>query len=81
MSAGDGGQQVVGIDLHRRRSVMVRMAENGERLRSVRIANDAMTPPSMTKSRTPRARAAVAKFTEDSGRLLSMAVYFFHYPV
>jgi transposase len=34
------GRQVVGIDLHRRRSVLVRMAETGERLETVRISND-----------------------------------------
>ena len=33
-------KQVVGIDLHRRRSVIVRMTEHGERLGVVRIAND-----------------------------------------
>jgi transposase len=34
------GRQVVGIDLHRRRSVIVRMTETGERLETVRIGND-----------------------------------------
>jgi transposase len=34
------GQQIVGIDLHRRRSVLVRMTETGERLETVRITND-----------------------------------------
>jgi len=34
------GRQVVGMDLHRRRSVLVRMTEGGERLETVRIAND-----------------------------------------
>ena len=34
------GTQVVGIDLHRRRSVIVRMTEAGERLETVRIDND-----------------------------------------
>ena len=33
-------RQYVGIDLHRRRSVIVRMDEAGERLRTVRIGND-----------------------------------------
>jgi transposase len=36
------GRQVVGIDLHRRRSVIVRMTEAGERLGCVRIDNDPM---------------------------------------
>jgi len=34
------GRQIVGIDLHRRRSVVVRMTETGERLETVRISND-----------------------------------------
>ena len=34
------GQQIVGIDLHRQRSVLVRMTESGERLGGVRINND-----------------------------------------
>jgi hypothetical protein len=34
------GQQSVGIDLHRRRSVIVRMNREGERLETVRIVND-----------------------------------------
>ncbi|MFC6023839.1 transposase [Plantactinospora solaniradicis] len=42
MEAEYDGQQIVGIDLHRRRSVIVRMTEAGERLDSVRIDNDPM---------------------------------------
>jgi hypothetical protein len=38
---GYAGQQFVGIDLHRRRSVVVRMTESGEVLETVRILNDA----------------------------------------
>jgi hypothetical protein len=34
------GRQFVGMDLHRRRSVLVRMTETGEVLEAVRIAND-----------------------------------------
>jgi hypothetical protein len=34
------GKQYVGIDLHRQRSVIVRMTRDGERLEAVRIAND-----------------------------------------
>jgi len=34
------GRQIVGIDLHRRRSLIVRMSEAGERLGVVRIDND-----------------------------------------
>jgi transposase len=36
------GRQFVGIDLHRRRSVIVRMTETGQRLETVRIDNDPM---------------------------------------
>src|ERR1700746_2767893 len=34
------GRQFVGMDLHRRRSVLVRMTEAGEHLETVRILND-----------------------------------------
>jgi len=34
------GRQYVGVDLHRRRSVIVRMTPDGERLGWVRIDND-----------------------------------------
>jgi transposase len=34
------GKQIVGMDVHRRRSVLVRMTEAGERLETVRISND-----------------------------------------
>jgi fructoselysine-6-P-deglycase FrlB-like protein len=34
------GRQFVGMDLHRRRSVLVRMGETGEHLETVRILND-----------------------------------------
>jgi hypothetical protein len=40
MSTDYDGQQYVGIDLHRRRSVIVRMTPEGEQLNSVRIDND-----------------------------------------
>jgi len=41
VSESYAGQQFVGMDLHRRRSVLVRMTEAGERLETVRIVNDA----------------------------------------
>ncbi len=40
MSGSYSGRQIVGMDLHRRRSVLVRMTETGERLETVRISND-----------------------------------------
>ena len=40
MSESYEGQQIVGMDLHRRRSVLVRMTETGEVLETVRISND-----------------------------------------
>ena len=40
MSEVYSGQQFVGMDLHRRRSVLVRMSETGEHLETVRILND-----------------------------------------
>ena len=40
MSGAYEGRQIVGIDLHRRRSVLVRMTKTGQRLKTVRISND-----------------------------------------
>ena len=40
MHADYAGRQYVGIDLHRRRSVIVRQTDQGELLESVRIDND-----------------------------------------
>jgi transposase len=40
MSEQYEGQQFVGMDLHRRRSVLVRMTESGKWLETVRIVND-----------------------------------------
>ena len=40
MNADYDGRQYVGIDLHRRRSVIVRMTEDGRKLETVRIDND-----------------------------------------
>ena len=34
------GPQIVGMDLHRRRSVLVRMTGTGEQLETVRISDD-----------------------------------------
>jgi len=39
METAYDGRQVVGMDLHRRRSVLVRMAEDGRRLGMTRIVN------------------------------------------
>src|SRR6201987_5171131 len=39
METAYDGRQIVGMDLHRRRSVLVRMAEDGRRLATARITN------------------------------------------
>ena len=39
MEAAYDGPQFVGMDLHRRRSVLVRMTEDGRRLGTARITN------------------------------------------
>src|SRR5437660_7727234 len=41
MTEAYDGRQVVGMDLHRRRSVIVRMTEDGRKLETVRITNSA----------------------------------------
>jgi hypothetical protein len=40
MSGAYEGRQIVGMDLHRRRSVLVRMTETGQHLETARISND-----------------------------------------
>ena len=40
MNAEYDGRQIVGIDLHRRRSVIVQLSPEGERLGKTRIDND-----------------------------------------
>ena len=40
MSGAYEGRQIIGMDLHRRRSVLVRMTEAGDALETVRITND-----------------------------------------
>ena len=44
MSELYSGRQFVGMDLHRRRSVLVRMTESGRHLETVRISNDPEYP-------------------------------------
>ena len=39
MSEAYDGRQVVGMDLHRHRSVLVRMSEDGRKLGTARITN------------------------------------------
>jgi hypothetical protein len=39
MSEAYDGQQIVGMDLHRRRSVLVRMTPEGRKLETTRITN------------------------------------------
>jgi hypothetical protein len=39
MTEAYDGRQVVGMDLHRRRSVLVRMTEDGRKLETARIGN------------------------------------------
>jgi hypothetical protein len=40
VSESYSGRQFVGIDLHRRRSVIVRMTTDGDPLECIRISND-----------------------------------------
>src|SRR5215510_4004306 len=51
MTEAYDGRQVVGMDLHRRRSVLVRMTEDGKRLGSARITN---SPAALRAGTSPR---------------------------
>ena len=49
METAYDGRQIVGMDLHRRRSVLVRMTEDGRRLGTARITNS----PQELRGRSP----------------------------
>jgi transposase len=42
MTEAYDGREVVGMDLHRRRSVLVRMTSDGQKLETARITNSAV---------------------------------------
>lgn len=63
MSEVYGDRQFVGIDVHRRRSVLVRLSESGQRLESTKIAN------------SPEALAAVMARAGESPEVVLEATY------
>jgi transposase len=63
MTEAYDGRQVVGMDLHRRRSVLVRMSEDGRKLETVRIDN------------SPAALRAVLARTGKNPRVVVEATY------
>jgi len=64
VSGAYDGEQIVGMDLHRRRSVLVRMTETGEHLETVRISND----PEYLRQVMARAGEAARGRTAGTGR-------------
>jgi transposase len=69
MTEGYDGRQVVGMDLHRRRSVLVRMTEDGRRLETVRVTN------------SPAALRAVIARAGEHPRVVIEAVYGWYWAV
>jgi hypothetical protein len=63
MAEAYDGRQVVGMDLHRRRSVLVRMTEDGRKLEIARIAN------------SPQALRAVIARAGENPRVAAGAAY------
>src|SRR5215831_11496160 len=63
MAEAYDGRQVVGMDLHRRRSVLVRMTGDGRKLETVRIEN------------SPRALRAVLARAGKNPRVVVEATY------
>ena len=57
MTEAYDGRQVVGIDLHRRRSVLVRMTMDGRKLETVRITN---SPQALRDGHIRRAASSAA---------------------
>src|ERR1700747_3872452 len=69
MTEAYDGRQVVGIDLHRRRSVLVRMTGDGRKLETVRIAN------------SPAALRAVIARAGNNPRVVIEATYGWYWAV
>jgi transposase len=69
MTEAYDGRQVVGMDLHRRRSVLVRMTEDGRKLETVRIEN------------SPRALRAVLGRAGKNPRVVVEATYGWYWAV
>jgi transposase len=69
MTEAYDGRQVVGMDLHRRRSVLVRMTEDGRKLETVRIEN------------SPRALRAVLARAGKHPRVVVEATYGWYWAV
>jgi transposase len=69
MTEAYDGRQVVGMDLHRRRSVLVRMTEDGRKLETVRIAN------------SPTALRAVIARAGENPRVVVEATYGWYWAV
>src|SRR6201984_1528577 len=63
MTEAYDGRQVVGMDLHRRRSVLVRMTEDGRKLETIRIEN------------SPQALRAVIARAGENPRVVVEATY------
>src|SRR5690349_24634363 len=63
MDVAYDGRQVVGMDLHRRRSVLVRMTEDGRKLEIARITN------------SPQALRAVIAQAGEYPRVVAEAAY------
>src|ERR1700745_2968758 len=69
MTEAYDGRQVVGMDLHRRRSVLVRMTEDGRKLETVRIEN------------SPAALRAVIARAGNNPRVVVEATYGWYWAV
>ena len=69
MTEAYDGRQVVGMDLHRRRSVLVRMTEDGRKLETVRIEN------------SPQALRAVLARAGKNPRVVAGATYGWYWAV
>jgi transposase len=69
MTEAYDGRQVVGMDLHRRRSVLVRMTEDGRKLETVRITN------------SPAALRAVIARAGENPRVVVEATYGWYWAV
>ena len=68
MSGAYEGRQIVGMDLHRRRSVLVRMTDTGEHLETVRISNDPQYLAQVMARAGEAPEVVLEAFTAGTGR-------------
>jgi hypothetical protein len=75
METAYDGRQVVGMDLHRRRSVLVRMTEDGRRLGTARITNSPAERKAIAAAGKDLGEDPTRPFHPHDGRIVSLGLH------